>query len=101
MPANSVADRSSLRQFCHTAIRKRRGTGKGYYKFMYNNLYDGVHGTDKIKGKWADAIKGAIRNNRGQGKRKRGEDDHDENAKSPRRSWRREKSRCLAKSANC
>ena len=87
--------------FCHTAIRKRRGTGKGYYKFMYDNLYDGVHGTDEIKGKWADAIKGAIRNNRGQGKRKKGEEDQDENTKSPRRSWRREKRGCLAKSANC
>lgn len=75
--------------FCHTAIRKRQGKKpRYYYKHVYNLLRDGVHGTDATKDKWAEAIEGAIRNNRGH---KRKAPDTDEENKSPKRSWRGER----------
>ena len=48
--------------YCHTAIRKRKGKHpRYYYKHAYDLLWDGVHGPDTTKDKWADAIQGAIR----------------------------------------
>lgn len=68
--------------FCHTAIRNRRGKkGKTYWKNIYTKLRDGVHGTPETRKLWAQAIEGAIRNNR------RNTDD----PTSPKRSWRRER----------
>ena len=74
--------------YCHTAIRKRKGKHpRYYYKHAYDLLWDGVHGTDTTRDKWAEAIQGAIRSNRG----KRKTPDTEDEQKSPKRSWRREK----------
>ena len=74
--------------YCHTAIRKRKGKHpRYYYKHAYDLLWDGVHGTDTTRDKWAEAIQGAIRTNRG----KRKTPDTEDEQKSPKCSWGREK----------
>ena len=59
--------------YCHTAaIRKHQGKpARYYYKFCYDLLWDGVHGTTQTRDKWGKAIEGAMRNNRGHTKKQK------------------------------
>ena len=50
--------------YCHFTVKVRRGKKKAYYKYMYNRLKDGVHGTAQTIESWAKAISAAIKNNR-------------------------------------
>ena len=74
--------------YCHSQIHKRRGGSKrGYFKWLYDRLWDGVHGTDKTKDGWVHILGNAIKANR-----IHYESDTDtEQIKSPKRSWQLEK----------
>ena len=72
--------------YCHAQIHKRRGgSKKGYYKWLYDRLWDGVHGTDKTKDGWAHIIGNAIKANRIH------YDTDTDTCNSPKRSWKSEK----------
>ena len=50
---------------CHFAIVRRHGKGhRGYYKYHWEGLFDGVHATGDTQEKWANSIKAAIHKNR-------------------------------------
>ena len=76
---------NNMRTPClHSAIMKRRGRAKhGYYIYAWHMLKDGLHATKELKELWANSIKVAFDKNR--------ENDSDEENRSPKRSWRREK----------
>ena len=67
---------------CHSAIRKKRGRGKGYRVYDWSLLKDGLHATPQTKDLWAESIRAAIKNNDRKGQ-------SDEEMKSPERSWKR------------
>ena len=67
---------------CHTVLIKSRGR-KGRYKVHdWSALWDGVHGTLKTKGLWADSLKAAMDLN---------SEAIDDSLSSPKRSWKYEK----------
>ena len=72
--------------YCHSQIHKRRGGKKNYFKWLYDRLWDGVHGTEDTKIGWAHIISTAIEHNR-----RHLDSDSDTENKSPKRSWQREK----------
>ena len=71
----------------HSAIKVRKGKApRGYYKYEWEGLKDGVHGTEPTKDKWATSLQVAINKNR-----QRHNTPSDEETHSPKRSWRLEK----------
>ena len=78
--------------FTHTAVLKRHGKGrKGYYKPDWGALYDGIHGTDDTKDKWALSLTTCIQINRGIRAKKRKQSSSDEETRSPKRAWKQER----------
>ena len=86
--------------FCHGAIRTKKGkTGKHYYTDNWEGLRDGVHATLDTRKKWAKNISHAIRLNRNlpkptqttTQKRKQSTSDSEEECKSPKRAWKKER----------
>jgi len=71
--------------YCHSVIHRRRGAKKNYFKWVYENLWDGVHGTDNTKEGWANCISCAIKANRTE------DTSESDECKSPKRSWQQEK----------
>ena len=69
----------------HTCIKERRGSsGHGYYTYNWGLFKDGLHARPRLYQNWAKSLKVAFRKNR------ENEDSEEEN-RSPKRSWRREK----------
>ena len=78
--------------FTHTAVLKRHGKGrKGYYKPDWGALYDGIHGTDDTKDKWAHTLTTCIQINRGIKSKKRKQSSSDDEVRSPKRAWKHER----------
>ena len=72
--------------YCHSAVHKIRGSSKRYYKWVYDRLWDGVHGTLDTKENWAHIIGRAIHRNT-----LRQNDSDSEDGRSPKRAWLTEK----------
>ena len=90
---NFNADRHLATPLCHRAIVRRHGKGKkGYYKTHWDRLKDGIHGTKQTRQEWGNSLTAAIRNNRGlRTPAKRDLVPSDDEMRSPKRSWKRER----------
>ena len=80
----------------HKAIRVRRGRkGHNYYAHVWDKLHDGVHPTENTIELWAASIQAAIKINRKTPTHHNDTNtmssDSDQENKSPKRSWRRER----------
>ena len=73
--------------YTHSEVHKRRGSKPSYFKWVYDRLHDGVHGTHETKNGWAHIIGRAMTANK---TRITTDTDYDE-CKSPPRSWQSEK----------
>ena len=63
---NHNTNRGFATPMLHFAIVRRHGKGRrGYYKYHWEGLKDGLHATPKTRAKWANSIRTAITKNRG------------------------------------
>ena len=93
---NHITDTNSRRGVAtplfHTAILKRHGRApRGYYKFHWEGLYDGIHATRHTRDQWAFSLTRAIEINRGDTPTKRKAPTPPRDIPSPKRSWRNER----------
>ena len=68
----------------NTTVKKRRGTGKGYYVYLWHLYTDGLHANDALKVTWAECFIQAFEKNHTPV-------ESSDEEKSPKRSWLRAK----------